>query len=116
MKAFQAYATNACNVTRPTAKEAALAFFEMNPKKRKCNVVEGEADGHFFTITYRISREGKRPQSWNDVTKSTAQDLPANCDPTHITAQSGLQPTNSQGEFHTEQTEGNEHEGKFLCA
>lgn len=75
MKAFQAYATGGTNVTRPTANEAAVAFFEQNPSKRKCDVIEGELDGHFFTICYGIGREGK-PKSWRDVTKKTAQALP----------------------------------------
>lgn len=77
MNAFQAYATGGIKVIRPTAKEAALAFFEQNQGKRKCNVIQGTTDDHFFTVKYGRVSEGNWPQSWKDVTKKTALDLPA---------------------------------------
>lgn len=76
MKAFQAYGTDQARVTRPTAKEAALAFFEQNPMKRKCDVVEGEKDGDFFTVACSLSGKTVRPQRWRDVTKKAALNLP----------------------------------------
>jgi hypothetical protein len=75
LKAFQAYATGGSRVTRPTPREAAVEFFEQNPSKRKCNVTEGETDGQFFTVKLGLSRKCKT-QSWEDVTKKTAQELP----------------------------------------
>ena len=74
-KAYQAYATGA-SVTRDTPREAAKAFFEAFPNKRKCNVTEGETDGLFFTVAYGRSSEGQWPQSWKDVTKKTVDQLP----------------------------------------
>jgi hypothetical protein len=76
MKAFQAYGTDGTRVTRPTPKEAAIAFFEQNEGKRKCNVVEGKVDGHFFTVSYGRASAGNWPQSWKNVTKKSAQELP----------------------------------------
>lgn len=75
MKAFQAYG-NGSRVTGSTPMEAAVAFFEQNPNKRKCNIVEGTLDGHFFTVRYGRASEGDWPKSWQDVTKKAAQDLP----------------------------------------
>lgn len=77
MKSYQAYASGATNVVKPTPREAAIAFFETNPGKRKCSVVEGVQDGHFFTVRYGRASEGDWPASWKDVTKKTAGDLPA---------------------------------------
>lgn len=76
MKAFQAYGADGAKVTRPTPREAASAFFEQNPTKRKCDIVEGTIDGHFFTVRYGRSSEGDWPQSWKDVTKRTVHVLP----------------------------------------
>ncbi len=75
MKAYQAYATGGTKVIKDTPKEAAVAFFEQNPGKRKCNVIEGTVDGHFFTVAYGIST-GQRPASWKEVTKKRAIELP----------------------------------------
>lgn len=75
MKAYQAHAPGGTSVTKATAREAAVAFFDQNPGKRKCNVVQGEVDGHFFTIAYGLARD-RMPKSWKGVTKKTAQDLP----------------------------------------
>ena len=76
MKEFQAYAKGN-TVTAPTPRAAALAFFERFPDKRKCNIIEGKTDGHFFTVTYGRASEGQWPQSFKDVTKKTATALPA---------------------------------------
>lgn len=74
MKAFQAYG-NAGKVTKPTAKEAAKAYFEVFPKSRKCDVIEGTDDGQFFTVSYGRKSEGKWPTSYKDVTKKTAETI-----------------------------------------
>lgn len=76
MKAFQAYG-KAGKVTRDTAREAAQAYFQSFPASRKCDVIEGEADGHFFTVRYGRASEGDWPQSFKGVTSKTAKDLPA---------------------------------------
>lgn len=73
--AFQAYG-NGSTVTRGTARGAAEAFFKENPTKRKCNVIEGEVNGNFFTVTYGRKSDGQWPQSFKDVTKKQVQDLP----------------------------------------
>lgn len=70
-QAFQAYG-NAGRVTKPTAREAAAAYFEQWPTSRKCNVVQGETDGAFFTVSYGRASEGKWPTTHKDVTKKTA--------------------------------------------
>lgn len=74
MKAFQAYGP-AGKVTRDTAKQAAVAYFETFPRSRKCDVIEGTVDGHFFTIRYGRASEGDWPQSYKDVTKKQAATL-----------------------------------------
>ncbi|MFT0546987.1 hypothetical protein ACMHYO_11665 [Allopusillimonas ginsengisoli] len=73
-RAFQAYG-RAGRVTRPTAKEAATAYFEAFPTSRKCDVVEGEANGGFFTVRYGRYSEGDWPKSYKNVTKSQASTL-----------------------------------------
>lgn len=71
MKAYQAYAKG-CYVTADTPRTAAAGFFEKFPARRKCDVVQGEIDGNFFTVRY-----GKPwPETFKDVTKKTAADLP----------------------------------------
>jgi hypothetical protein len=62
-------------VIADTPRKAALAFFDQFPSARKCSVIEGIADGHFFTVAYN-SRPGKWPKSWKDVTRKTAATLP----------------------------------------
>jgi hypothetical protein len=70
-KAYRASAKDN-GLTASTPREAAILFFERFPSRRKCNVIEGEADGPFFTVRY-----GKPwPRSWKDVTKKTAAQLP----------------------------------------
>jgi len=76
MRAFQAYGT-AGRVTEPTARAAALAYFDRYPTSRKCSVVAGEEDGVFFTVTYGRASLGQWPESYKDVTKKTAATLPA---------------------------------------
>lgn len=60
-------------VTAATPRAAALAFFDRFPRARKCRVIEGVSDGHFFTVAYN---PGKWPTSWKDVTRTTAVSLP----------------------------------------
>lgn len=55
--AFQAYG-NAGAVTAETAREAAFKYFNTFPKSRKCNIVEGEIDGHFFSVKYGRNANG----------------------------------------------------------
>mgnify|MGYP006393176841 FL=1 len=64
MKAFRASAAGGFGVTADTPRQAALALFDKHPEKRKCDVIEGEADGHFFTVAYGRASEGKWPKSW----------------------------------------------------
>jgi hypothetical protein len=74
MKAFQAYASGA-RVTEPNARAAARKFFETYPTRRKCDIIEGEADEHRFTV--RISLlAGNKLQSWRDITKKQVETLP----------------------------------------
>lgn len=75
MKAYQAYA-NGFRATAETPRKAAAKFFEQFPTKRKCSVLEGETDGHFFSVTYGISSAGEWPSSWKDVTKKQIAELP----------------------------------------
>ena len=75
MKAYQAYA-HECRVTKATPRQAAEAFFAQWPNKRKCNVIDGETDGQFFTVHYGRKSEGKWPSSWRDVTKKMVAELP----------------------------------------
>lgn len=76
MKAYQAYAAGGARVTRNTPREAAVAFFEAYPTKRKCDIVEGTDDGGFFTIQYGLASKGDWPRSFKGVTKKTAPSLP----------------------------------------
>lgn len=75
MKAFQAHG-KAGTRTAETPRAAAAAYFAEFPASRKCNVVEGEADGNFFTVRYGRKSEGDWPQSFKDVTRKTAHTLP----------------------------------------
>ena len=75
MKAFRASAKD-CGLTRETPHAAAVAFFNEFPSKRKCDVIEGEADGHFFTVRFGRKTEGDWPKSWKGITKKTLIDLP----------------------------------------
>lgn len=72
--AFQAYG-KAGQAIAETAKQAALKYFELYPSSRKCNIIQGEQDGHFFTVTYGRPSEGQWPTSYKDVTKKTAATL-----------------------------------------
>ena len=75
MKAYRASATG-CGVTSYTPKAAAEKFFSAFPNKRKCDIIEGETDGQFFTVAFGRASEGKWPQQWKNVTKKQASDLP----------------------------------------
>jgi hypothetical protein len=76
MKAFQAYAKGCRTTSAASPRAAAEAFFVAFPDKRKCNVIEGKTDGHFFTVTYGRTSEGEWPQSYKDITKKSAANLP----------------------------------------
>ena len=77
MKAYQAYAGNKYGTkTANTPKAAAIAFFSTHPSARKCNIVEGESDGAFFTVRYGRASQGEWPQSWKEVTRKTVCNLP----------------------------------------
>lgn len=71
MKAYQAYAKGGFTVTAENPRDAALLFFRKFPDKRKCNIIEGEHDGQFFTITYGPVSQGMWPRSYKDVTRKT---------------------------------------------
>lgn len=75
-EAYQAYSKHGTR-TAETPRAAALAFFEAFPSARKCNVIQGELDGHFFTVKYGRASAGTWPASFKDVTKKTASKLPA---------------------------------------
>lgn len=74
---FQAYAQGKSQHTAATPKDAAIGFFEKNPTARKCNIVSGKCDGHFFTVTYGRASEGDWPTSYKNVTKKSLGDLPS---------------------------------------
>lgn len=74
--AYQAYSKHGAR-TAETPREAALAFFDAFPSARKCDVIQGETDGHFFTVKYGRASMGAWPSSFRDVTKKTAIELPA---------------------------------------
>lgn len=73
--AFKAYAKDG-HVTAETPRKAAEAFFSRFPTKRKCDVIQGEHDGLFFTVKYGRLSLGQWPQQFKDVTKKTAATLP----------------------------------------
>lgn len=74
-KEFQAYG-KAGRVTKATPRQAAMAYFQQFPTSRKCDIVEGETDGNFFTVKYGRASNGEWPQSFKEVTKKTASELP----------------------------------------
>ncbi len=79
MKAFHASARDKnrnIGITKPTAQDAAAAFFATFPGKRKCSVIEGTTDGAFFTMRFGIGPGMSAPQQWKDVTPKTVKDLP----------------------------------------
>jgi len=76
MKQFQAYASGGFKVVADNPRAAALLFFQTYPTKRKCTLIEGVKDGHFFCVTYGRASEGNWPQSFKDITKKRAALLP----------------------------------------
>lgn len=74
-KAYRASSKHGAR-TASTPRAAALAYFEAFPKARKCNVIEGREDDLFFTVAYGRASEGKWPQSWKDVTRTSVATLP----------------------------------------
>lgn len=74
MKAFQA-SSNHGSRTGTTPRAAATAFFNAYPKARKCDVREGDVNGHFFTLRFAVGgMDGRR---WSDVSRRSLADLPA---------------------------------------
>lgn len=70
--AFQAHAQGD-QVVGDSAKEAAIKFFQNFPNRRKCNIIEGKADGFFFSVEYG---PGCSPRSFKDITKKMIDTLP----------------------------------------
>lgn len=75
MKEFQAYG-KAGSANATSAQLAAKLYFEKFPSSRKCNVIQGKTDGHFFTVTYGKNSDGEWPLSFKDVTKKSLSGLP----------------------------------------
>ena len=75
MQGFKAYALG-CSAMATTPKAAAIKFFTMYPTKRKCDVIAGESNNGFFTVTYGRASVGEWPQFYKAVTKKTANTLP----------------------------------------
>lgn len=73
MKAYRATGTKG-GMTAETPKKAALKYFEAFPTSRKCDIVSGEINGAFFTVTY--GRGDNWPTHYRDITKKSANDLP----------------------------------------
>ncbi|TJW14414.1 MAG: hypothetical protein E5W82_10585 [Mesorhizobium sp.] len=71
---YQAYGKGS-QITRDTPRAAALAYFEQEPNRRKCDVTAGRSEGGFFTRIYSL-RHGTGPTNWSDVTPKTALELP----------------------------------------
>lgn len=71
--AFRAYAQGGFSAYGDSPKQAATRFFEAYPNKRKCNVIQGYVDGNAFIVAYSAT---KWPQSYRDVTKHSAANLP----------------------------------------
>lgn len=70
--AFQAYA-NGDTCTADTPRDAATAFFERFPNRRKCNLIEGKINGSFFEVVYDPKAW---PKSYKNVTKKIIPTLP----------------------------------------
>jgi len=75
MKAYKAYSKHG-HVTADTPRDAAQVFFNTFPSARKCDIVEGEHNGDFFTVTYGRASLGEWPRQYKDVTKKTVSTLP----------------------------------------
>lgn len=75
-KTFRAYADGATSTYADNPRAAGEAFFEANPNKRKCSVIEGELDGPSFVVRYGRKSEGDWPSSYKDVTKRSLILLP----------------------------------------
>lgn len=76
MKAYQAYGKSGRVTSEESPRAAALAYFAQFPKSTKCDVIQGETDGAFFTVTYGRASMGQWPASWKAVTKKTLAALP----------------------------------------
>lgn len=73
--AYRAYSKHGAR-SAETPRAAATAFFEAFPNARKCDIVQGETDGQFFTVKYGRASVGEWPTHWKEVTKKTAPTLP----------------------------------------
>lgn len=62
MKQFKAYAKG-CGIIADTPRQAARAFFDTFTDKRKCDIVQGVQDGHFFTVSYGRRSAGEWPDA-----------------------------------------------------
>ena len=75
MKAYRASAAG-CGATADTPKAAAEKFFTMFPTKRKCDIIEGQTDGRFFSVAFGRASTGEWPQQWKNITKKQIIELP----------------------------------------
>jgi hypothetical protein len=76
---FNAYGVNgSTSVYADSPRAAALAFFEANPARRKCNIVAGVIEGAFFTVSYGCASNGEWPESYRDVSRAQAESLRGN--------------------------------------
>ena len=73
---FRATGANGAYSYGDTPRQAAERFFERFDTRRKCDVIEGRIEGHFFSVTFR--RGDQRPQRWENVTKAGVSKLPGN--------------------------------------
>lgn len=71
--AFKAYSKHG-HVTADTPQAVRDKFFETFPNARKCDIVEGQYDGQFFTVRYGRASAGEWPTFFKDVTKKTQFD------------------------------------------
>lgn len=69
MKAYKAYGTRG-HVTDDSPKKAAKKYFDTFPDSRKCDVIEGEYDGLFFTVKFGRVSSGEWPYSVKTLLKS----------------------------------------------
>jgi hypothetical protein len=76
VKEYQAYASGGFRVTATNPRLAAIVFFEKFPGKRKCSIIEGVSDGHFFTVSYGRASTGDWPFSVRDIGKKDIPSLP----------------------------------------
>lgn len=71
MKAYRACAGKHTCAYGETPAGAALEFFRINPRARKCDIIQGERADGFFTVSYGRASVGEWPDSYRDVTRQT---------------------------------------------